>query len=169
MAGRLTLKPGAARGAAFLLELPVGGSSIRVAEAVPATPSPAVPQGARALVVEDERALGEAVAATLIDEGFRVDRAENGEEALARVREQHYDVIICDLKMPKVDGMAFFAGALEDDAQRRKAPGLRDWRRGREQKPSASSKRADAVGSRSRSGCGIWCGSREKRWGSTWI
>ncbi len=49
--------------------------------------------------------LGEAVAATLIDEGFRVDRAENGEEAMARVRQQHYDVIICDLKMPKVDGM----------------------------------------------------------------
>jgi two-component system NtrC family sensor kinase len=68
-----------------------------------------VPPGARALVVEDERALGEAVAATLIDEGFRVDRADNGEEALARVRDQHYDVIICDLKMPKVDGMMFFA------------------------------------------------------------
>ena len=68
-----------------------------------------MPPGARALVVEDERALGEAVAATLIDEGFRVDRADNGEEALARVRDQHYDVIICDLKMPKVDGMAFFA------------------------------------------------------------
>ena len=44
----------------------------------------------------------------MIDEGFRVDRAENGEEALARVRDRHYDVIICDLKMPKVDGMAFY-------------------------------------------------------------
>ena len=60
-------------------------------------------------MVEDEQALGEAVAATLTDEGFRVDRAEDGEEALARVRAQHYDVIICDLKMPKVDGMMFFA------------------------------------------------------------
>ncbi len=106
--GRLTLKAGTSRGAAFLLELPVGGSAIRVTEAIPTAAVPAVPPGARALVVEDERALGEAVAATLIDEGFRVDRAENGEEAMARVRQQHYDVIICDLKMPKVDGMAFF-------------------------------------------------------------
>jgi len=103
------LMAGIERGASFLLELPVGGATIRVAEAIPAQTAPAVPPGARALVVEDERALGEAVAATLIDEGFRVDRADNGEEALSRVRDQHYDVIICDLKMPKVDGMAFFA------------------------------------------------------------
>jgi two-component system NtrC family sensor kinase len=106
--GRLTLRPTGGRGASFLLELPVGGASIRIPEPIQAQPSPAVPPGARALVVEDERALGEAVAATLIDEGFRVDRADNGEEALARVRDQHYDVIICDLKMPKVDGMTFF-------------------------------------------------------------
>ncbi len=67
-----------------------------------------MPKGTRALVVEDEQALGEAVAAALADEGFRPDRAADGDEALARLRERHYDVIICDLKMPKVDGMAFF-------------------------------------------------------------
>ena len=59
-------------------------------------------------MVEDESALDEAVAAALTDEGFAVDRAFDGEEALARLRERHYDVVICDLKMPKVDGMAFF-------------------------------------------------------------
>jgi DNA-binding response OmpR family regulator len=59
-------------------------------------------------VVEDEHALGEAVAAALADEGFKADRAADGEEALAKLHERHYDVIICDLKMPKVDGMAFF-------------------------------------------------------------
>jgi DNA-binding response OmpR family regulator len=69
---------------------------------------PDVPKGTRALVVEDEPALGDAVAAALADEGFRTDRAENGEAALRKVRETHYDVIICDLKMPKVDGMTFF-------------------------------------------------------------
>ncbi len=67
-----------------------------------------MPPGTRALVIEDEIALDEAVAAALADEGFKVDRASNGEEALARVREAHYDVVICDLKMPKVDGMTFF-------------------------------------------------------------
>lgn len=107
--GQLSVRSGGDRGASFLLELPVSGAMVRVPDAIPTQPPPAVPPGARALVVEDERALGEAVAATLTDEGFRVDRADNGEEALTRLRDQHYDVIICDLKMPKVDGMAFFA------------------------------------------------------------
>ena len=96
------------RGASFFLELPVSGSHVRVPDANPAQPLPAVPKGTRVLVIEDELALGDVVAAALADEGFRVDRAENGEEALARVRDRHYDVIICDLKMPKVDGQAFF-------------------------------------------------------------
>ncbi len=107
--GRLTVRSDGTRGASFYLELPVGAATVRTPDPVPLSTPPAVPSGARALVVEDEKALGEAVAATLIDEGFRVDRAENGEEALTRLRSQHYDVIICDLKMPKVDGMMLFA------------------------------------------------------------
>ncbi len=95
-------------GASFFLELPVSGATVRVPEAAPAEPLPEVPRGTRALVIEDEPALGDAVAAALADEGFRPDRAEDGGEALRKVRECHYDVIICDLKMPRVDGMTFF-------------------------------------------------------------
>src|SRR5581483_98533 len=73
--------------------------------AAPALPD--VPRGTRALVIEDEVALGEAVAGALADAGFRVDRASDGAEALAKVRERAYDVVICDLKMPKVDGITF--------------------------------------------------------------
>jgi PAS domain S-box-containing protein len=106
--GRLTLASETGRGASFFLELPVSGSHVRTPDQTPAVALPGVPKGTRALVIEDEEALGEAVAAALTDEGFRVDRAGDGEEALARVRDRHYDVIICDLKMPKVDGIAFF-------------------------------------------------------------
>jgi DNA-binding response OmpR family regulator len=59
-------------------------------------------------VVEDEAALGAAVAESLADAGFAVDRAGDGEEAIARVRVRVYDLIICDLKMPRVDGMTFY-------------------------------------------------------------
>jgi two-component system NtrC family sensor kinase len=100
----------AAFGASFFLELPVVGANVRMPQPAPISePALAVPSGTRALVVEDEVALGEAVADALTDAGFRVDRALDGGEALDRLRERHYDVIICDLKMPKVDGMAFFA------------------------------------------------------------
>jgi CheY-like chemotaxis protein len=106
--GRITVSSPDTGGASFVLELPTGGSIVRVPEAVPAQAMPAVPKGTRALVVEDEPALGDAVAAALADQGFRPDRALDGEEALRKVRERHYDVIICDLKMPRVDGITFF-------------------------------------------------------------
>jgi two-component system NtrC family sensor kinase len=106
--GRLSVASVDGRGAAFRLELPVSGHSIRVTEPPAPQVLPKVPRGTRVLVVEDELALGEAVAAALTDEGIRPDRAADREEARAKVRERHYDVIICDLKMPKIDGMMFF-------------------------------------------------------------
>jgi two-component system NtrC family sensor kinase len=106
--GRLTFKSAEGRGASFFLELPVGGTHIRLPDPSPTSPLPEVPKGTRALVIEDEAALGEAVAGALHDAGFLVDRAADGGEALARLRERTYDVVICDLKMPKVDGIAFF-------------------------------------------------------------
>jgi DNA-binding response OmpR family regulator len=60
------------------------------------------------LVVEDEPALAAAVSEALTDAGFAVDRAGDGEEALRRVGAKAYDLIICDLKMPKIDGMQFY-------------------------------------------------------------
>ena len=49
-----------------------------------------------------------AVAETLIDEGCVVDRASDGAEGLSRIAESSYDVVICDLKMPRIDGMQFY-------------------------------------------------------------
>ncbi|HVQ17209.1 MAG TPA: response regulator, partial [Vicinamibacterales bacterium] len=65
-------------------------------------------KGASVLLVEDERALALAVSEALTDAGLHVDHAGDGEEALARVRQSSYDLVICDLKMPKVDGMALY-------------------------------------------------------------
>jgi two-component system NtrC family sensor kinase len=100
-------KPGS-RGAAFTLELPVGGTSLRMSAPIPARPAPDVPQGTRALVVEDEAALGTAVADALGDAGFVVDRAANGEDALTLIEGHSYDLVICDLKMPKLDGPSLY-------------------------------------------------------------
>ena len=105
--GRISLESRQGRGASFFLELPVGGTHLRLAEPPPTKALPEVPRRTRVLVVEDEAALGEAVAGALTDAGFRVDRASDGEEALGRVSEHAYDVIVCDLKMPKVDGVEF--------------------------------------------------------------
>ena len=106
--GRISVSSEPGAGASFLLELPAGGTPVRAPEPVPSPAHSDVPVGSRALVVEDERALGEAVADALRDTGFEVDRASDGEEAIARTQERAYDLIICDLKMPRVNGIAFY-------------------------------------------------------------
>lgn len=109
--GRISVQSSQGRGASFFLELPVGGTNLRPPEPAHAPNLPEVPRGTRALVIEDEEALGEAVAGALSDAGFRTDRALDGAEALIKIRERAYDVVICDLKMPKVDGMTFYREA----------------------------------------------------------
>jgi DNA-binding response OmpR family regulator len=65
-------------------------------------------RGASVLLVEDEHALADAVAEALTDAGLKVDRAGDGQEALTRVRNVAYDLVICDLKMPRIDGMTLY-------------------------------------------------------------
>jgi DNA-binding response OmpR family regulator len=77
--------------------------------------------GAAILVVEDEAALATAVIDALRDASYIVDQAANGEEALARVKERPFDLVICDLKMPRLDGKSFYrtlADASPDLARR---------------------------------------------------
>lgn len=109
--GRIAVTSPPEGGAAFTVELPSGGGAVKPREVVqaPAEATTDVPVGTRALVVEDEAALGEAVADALRDAGFEVDRAMDGEEGIAATQSRAYDVIVCDLKMPRVDGMAFFS------------------------------------------------------------
>jgi PAS domain S-box-containing protein len=106
--GRITLKSERGKGASFYVELPVGAGPLK-----PPLPrrgddaEEADVTGATVLVVEDEAALGAAVAEALRDAGFDVARAADGVEALEQVNARTFDVIICDLKMPRLDGPAF--------------------------------------------------------------
>jgi DNA-binding response OmpR family regulator len=58
----------------------------------------------RLLVVDDEADLAEAVARGLRHEGYAVDVAHDGEEALAKAAVHPYDLVCLDLTMPGVDG-----------------------------------------------------------------
>ena len=96
-------------GTSFYVELPV---TVRAESAPAKTPTASVSldpfKGARVLVVEDEPALSMAVAEALVDAGFVVDRAGDGEEGLSRLADQSYELIVCDLKMPRIDGVQFY-------------------------------------------------------------
>ena len=95
-------------GASFTVELPASVADLAARPRRGTTSQSDVTQGASVLLVEDERALAMAVSEALTDAGLKVDHAGDGEEALARVRHKSYDLVICDLKMPKVDGIALY-------------------------------------------------------------
>jgi DNA-binding response OmpR family regulator len=59
----------------------------------------------RILVVDDERNIRTNLGMVLEATGCQVDTAENGEEALTKSKEQHYDIAFVDLQMPKVSGL----------------------------------------------------------------
>jgi two-component system NtrC family sensor kinase len=106
--GRIRLESRPGRGASFYVELPVTGVKL---PATPAArrdgPTEAI-AGASILVVEDEAKLASAVVDALRDAGYIVEHAPDGEDALTKVKAQSYDLVICDLKMPRMDGMAFY-------------------------------------------------------------
>jgi two-component system cell cycle sensor histidine kinase/response regulator CckA len=106
--GRISVKSEPGRGASFYVELPAGTASLKSPSPLQTERTSNAAAGAAVLVVEDEAALGAAVAESLQDDGFVVERASDGLEALERVRGQHFDVIICDLKMPRLDGTQFY-------------------------------------------------------------
>jgi two-component system NtrC family sensor kinase len=64
--------------------------------------------GTRVLVVEDEPTVARLIADVLEDEKMNVDVLLDGREALARAERERYDLVICDMKMPGIDGQHFF-------------------------------------------------------------
>jgi CheY-like chemotaxis protein len=65
-------------------------------------------KGVRVLVVEDEPTVARLIADVLEDEGMQVDVLLDGHEALDRAARQTFDLVICDMKMPGLDGQHFY-------------------------------------------------------------
>jgi signal transduction histidine kinase/BarA-like signal transduction histidine kinase len=106
--GRIQLDSPAEGGAIFRVELPVSGARAAKKKPLASGPSMEAVRGASVLVVEDELALAAAVAEALTDAGLKVTHAGDGEQALALLERARYDVIVCDLKMPRVDGVGMY-------------------------------------------------------------
>ena len=64
---------------------------------------------AKILLVEDDTATSDYVAKGLIEEGFTVDRADNGRDGLFHATDGSYDCIVLDRMLPGIDGMAVLA------------------------------------------------------------
>ena len=65
------------------------------------------------LIIDDEKSIRKTLTEILSYEGYKIDEAADGEEGLKRFREKNYDLVLCDIKMPKLDGIEFLEKAKE--------------------------------------------------------
>jgi|GEM_PF-1007069 len=107
--GHIWAETGARQGAKFVVELPVSS----VDESVAAKPvdrqtlaSPT--KNSRILVLDDEPNIQSVLAQSLQSRGYAVDIASNGLDGLAYLSRASYDVILCDIRMPGINGVDFY-------------------------------------------------------------
>ncbi len=65
------------------------------------------------LIIDDERPIRLALREILEDEKYTVDEAKDGEEGLAKIQEHDYDIVLCDIRMPRLDGLEVLDRAME--------------------------------------------------------
>jgi signal transduction histidine kinase/ActR/RegA family two-component response regulator len=108
--GEVTFENQPGSGVKFVVEIPV--VAVREGEPIPLSsssddPSRASPTG-RILVVEDEPVVAQLIVDVLREEGHQVEAVLDSQEGLTRISRAEYDLVICDLRMPRLDGPAFY-------------------------------------------------------------
>lgn len=68
----------------------------------------------RILIVDDEKSIRDALADILSEENYEILTAADGEEAFVKIQSHKIDLILCDIKMPKMDGMELLTKAKEE-------------------------------------------------------
>jgi signal transduction histidine kinase/ActR/RegA family two-component response regulator len=126
--GTVTLVSPPRGGARFVVELPVPpaaglqdeekGAALAASELPPSAenvPLESLSSGKvpHILVVEDEPTVANLIADVLGSEGMRVDVLLDGREAVQQAERKSYDLAVCDLKMPGMDGQAFYQRLLQ--------------------------------------------------------
>src|SRR6476619_1801658 len=65
------------------------------------------------LIIEDEKAIRKTLTEILSFEGYKIEEAADGEEGIKKFKEKNYDLVLCDIKMPRLDGIEFLEKARE--------------------------------------------------------
>lgn len=120
--GEVSVQSYPGEGASFTIDLPVVPITAR--EKIGFVPPPAESANAlpaaRILIVEDEPTVAQLLKDILTEEGHEAEATLDSQEGLTRISRVTYDVVICDLRMPRLDGRAFFDALVRSDSPARK-------------------------------------------------
>jgi len=108
--GEVTFENEPGAGVKFLVDLPVvavPAADRATVFSYPVNRKGAVPTG-RILVVEDEPTVAQLIVDVLREEGHHAEAALDSQDGLTRISRNPYDLVICDLRMPRLDGPAFY-------------------------------------------------------------
>ena len=72
---------------------------------------------AQILIIDDERSIRNVLKDILTNEGFKVVEAADGEEGLKKFHANSYDLVLCDIKMPKLDGLEFLDNIIQANSE----------------------------------------------------
>jgi PAS domain S-box-containing protein len=105
--GTISVESQVSRGAVFRIKLPVEAVPVTVSE-IPVPEALLPVKGKAILIIDDEPGIVSALAYLLRRDGYHVDTAGNGRLALEQLQGQSYDLILCDLRMPELDGPGLY-------------------------------------------------------------
>jgi len=69
---------------------------------------------AKILIIDDEKSIRATLREILEYEKFDIDEAQDGEEGLKKLQKGNYDIALCDIKMPKMDGIELLEKSMEE-------------------------------------------------------
>jgi signal transduction histidine kinase/CheY-like chemotaxis protein len=107
--GEVTFESQPGSGTRFIVDLPVVPIPVPSANVLPTVFSePAMNVRGRILIVEDEPSVAQLMVDVLQEEGHQAESVLNSQEGLTLISRHTYDLIVCDLRMPQIDGQAFY-------------------------------------------------------------
>ncbi len=120
LGGSIEVKSKPAQGSTFIIVLPDRATKVMAEDGIdgdhPAVRHQPVPGDIHVLVVDDDPAVHDVLAATLGKEGYQITHAKDGIEALHLMRTQPPDVVTLDVMMPKMDGWSVL-GIMKSEPQ----------------------------------------------------